>query len=129
MNKLRVLDLFSGAGGLSLGFEQTGEYEIVKAIELNRDAALTYDFNHKIKTTQSDIRKINFVELDIENPIDIIIGGPPCQGFSNANRQKSELFSNNNLLVKEFVRAVEEIKPTAFVMENVKTINSNTHLF
>ncbi|AIK36933.1 DNA (cytosine-5-)-methyltransferase family protein [Bacillus pseudomycoides] len=129
MNKLKVLDLFSGAGGLSLGFEQTGQFEIIAAVELNHSAADTYDKNHTVKTSRKDIRKVNFTELTKQHKIDVIIGGPPCQGFSNANRQKSELFSNNNLLVKQYVRAVEEVKPKAFVMENVKTINSDTHKF
>ncbi|MBU8725744.1 DNA cytosine methyltransferase [Bacillus pumilus] len=132
MEKHKVLDLFAGAGGLSLGFSQTGRFETVMAVEINENAAQTYTKNHKIEVNTQDIRSINFKDYKkypILKEVSLVIGGPPCQGFSNANRQKSELFSNNNLLVKEFVRAIKEVQPVAFVMENVKTINSDKHKF
>ncbi|NPC91933.1 DNA cytosine methyltransferase [Bacillus sp. WMMC1349] len=132
MEKHKVLDLFAGAGGLSLGFSQTGRFETVLAVEINENAAKTYTQNHKIEVNTQDIKTINFKDYK-KYPklkgVSLIIGGPPCQGFSNANRQKSELFSNNNLLVKEFVRAIKEVQPVAFVMENVKTISSDKHKF
>lgn len=132
MEKYKVLDLFAGAGGLSLGFSQTGRFETVMAVEINENAAKTYTQNHKIEVNTQDIRNINFKDYKKYpklKDVSLIIGGPPCQGFSNANRQKSELFSNNNLLVKEFVRAIKEVQPVAFVMENVKTISSDKHKF
>jgi DNA (cytosine-5)-methyltransferase 1 len=132
MRKYKVLDLFAGAGGLSLGFSQTDRFETVMAVEINKQAAKTYTKNHKIEVTNQDIQSIIFKDYDkFPNlkDVSIVIGGPPCQGFSNANRQKSELFSSNNLLVKEFVRVINEIKPQAFIMENVKTINSDKHKF
>ncbi|WP_338712342.1 DNA cytosine methyltransferase [Bacillus pumilus] len=132
MEKHKVLDLFAGAGGLSLGFSQTGRFETVMAVEINENAAQTYSQNHKIEVNTQDIRSINFKDYKKYprlKEVSLVIGGPPCQGFSNANRQKSELFSNNNLLVKEFVRAIKEVQPVAFVMENVKTINSDKHKF
>lgn len=132
MEKYKVLDLFAGAGGLSLGFSQTGRFETVMAVEINENAAKTYTQNHKIEVNTQDIRSINFKDYKKYpklKDVSLIIGGPPCQGFSNANRQKSELFSNNNLLVKEFVRAIKEVQPIAFVMENVKTISSDKHKF
>ena len=61
--------------------------------------------------------------------VDIVIGGPPCQGFSNANRQHSTIISMNNRLVKEYVRAICELQPTAFVMENVAMLKSQVHRF
>src|SRR5690606_36169479 len=61
--------------------------------------------------------------------INLVFGGPPCQGFSNAKRQKSELISTNNQLVKEYVRAIKELEPDAFVMENVKAMKSDKHKF
>jgi DNA (cytosine-5)-methyltransferase 1 len=132
MEKHKVLDLFAGAGGLSLGFNQTNRFETVMAVEINKNAAKTYSINHSIEVNDEDIREIDFRDFvkypDLKD-VTVIIGGPPCQGFSNANRQKSELFSNNNLLVKEFVRAIIELKPRAFIMENVKTINSDKHKF
>ncbi len=139
--KIKLIDLFSGAGGLSNGFEQTGRYEVVGAVEINDSAAETYIYNHKqdrdiiikAENGKSDITKIKFdtVLKDRISPKDkvVVIGGPPCQGFSNANRQKNYLISGNNLLVIEFVRAIKEINPVAFLMENVKTMGSEKHKF
>src|SRR5690606_22054157 len=132
--KLKVLDLFAGAGGLSNGFEQTKQFEIKKAVELNEAARLTYSTNHENVEVEEDITKVKFYDFDKTlkkeySDIDLIIGGPPCQGFSNANRQKNSLISNNNQLIKEYIRAIKEVKPTAFVMENVKNMNSKIHKF
>lgn len=127
--KLSIIDLFAGAGGLSHGFLQTGKFEIKVAVEINKDAQNTYLRNHGSNYRMiSDIKTINYNEISQES-IDIVIGGPPCQGFSNANRQKNELISGNNQLVKDYIKAVEELNPKAFVMENVKTMNSKTHKF
>lgn len=136
-NKLLAVDLFSGAGGLSLGFLQTGQVEIAAAVENNEYAQKTYKNNHNRYNGvgnnieyYDDIRKVNFQEIINKfEKIDLVFGGPPCQGFSNANRQKSELISTNNQLVKEYVRAIEELKPNAFVMENVKAMKSDKHKF
>ena len=76
--------------------------------------------NHKNTRLYSDVRTVDYSELlDSFGSIDVVIGGPPCQGFSNANRQHTTIVSMNNHLVKEFVRAVCELRPKAFVMENV----------
>jgi DNA (cytosine-5)-methyltransferase 1 len=136
---LLAVDLFSGAGGLSLGFLQTGKVKIVAAVENNESAQKTYIRNHNHYNHESDerrigyhkdIRKVNFrkIKEDMQK-IDLVFGGPPCQGFSNANRQKSELISTNNQLVKEYVRAIKELEPDAFVMENVKAMKSDKHKF
>ena len=61
--------------------------------------------------------------------IDVVIGGPPCQGFSNANRQRNHAISQNNMLVKQYIRAVSELQPMAFVMENVSMLRSDVHRF
>jgi DNA (cytosine-5)-methyltransferase 1 len=125
-----TLDLFAGAGGLSLGFVKTGKFKIVAAVENNQYAQRTYLRNHGNIRMISDVVGCNFAELSAElGGIDIVIGGPPCQGFSNANRQKSSIISNNNSLVKEFFRAVTEIRPLAFVMENVSMLQSDVHRF
>lgn len=132
MEKLKVVDLFAGAGGLSSGFEQTDAFEIKAAVEINENARATYAHNHRSNKVrlESNIYNVNFKELREEfNGIDVVIGGPPCQGFSNANRQKNSFISSNNQLVKEFIRALEETKPKAFVMENVKTMRSDKHKF
>lgn len=140
--KYNLIDLFAGAGGLSNGFEQTGRFKIVGAVEINKEAIETFIYNHQkdkeliIRSSdreESDITTIDFNKFISEKGIDrsktVVIGGPPCQGFSNANRQKNYLISGNNQLVKEFARAIDEIKPVAFLMENVKAMNSKKHKF
>lgn len=126
----KVIDLFSGAGGLSLGFKQTGQVKIIAAAENNLNARKTYKRNFKLARLYSDVRTIDYAELqDIVGPVDIVIGGPPCQGFSNANRQHTTVISMNNRLVKEYVRAICELNPKAFVMENVAMLRSQVHRF
>lgn len=140
--KYNLIDLFAGAGGLSNGFQQTGRFEIAGAVEINKAAIETYVHNHKSEKQiiitppdgeVSDISNLDFKRIMMEKELDpsetVVIGGPPCQGFSNANRQKNYLISGNNQLVKEYARAIDEVKPVAFLMENVKTMNSATHKF
>ncbi|WP_416292221.1 DNA cytosine methyltransferase [Paenibacillus illinoisensis] len=133
--KLLAVDLFSGAGGLSLGFVQTGQIRIAAAVENNKSAQQTYLENHPGVSMYGDIRNVDYNQILNEcrkmgaDKIDIVFGGPPCQGFSNANRQKASLISANNQLVKEFVKAIELLDPDGFVMENVKELKSNKHKF
>lgn len=130
MQTYNVVDLFAGAGGLSLGFLQTGRVHIVAAAENNPNARKTYKRNHKVTRLYSDVRTIDYKELlEAVGPVDLVIGGPPCQGFSNANRQHTTVISMNNRLVKEYVRAIQELKPRAFVMENVAMLKSQVHRF
>lgn len=130
MEQYKVVDLFAGAGGLSLGFAQTGRFSIVAAAENNPDARKTYKRNHKNTRLYADVRTIDYDEItESFGNIDVVIGGPPCQGFSNANRQHSTIISMNNRLVKEYVRAICELKPRVFVMENVAMLRSNLHRF
>ena len=131
---LKTIDLFAGAGGLSLGFQIAGGFKIVAAAEINKFARETYKRN--IAKNDRDfvfienVQGYDFASLNERlGGIDIVIGGPPCQGFSNANRQKNHIISMNNGLVKEFFRAIKEIKPKAFVMENVSMLRSDTHRF
>jgi DNA (cytosine-5)-methyltransferase 1 len=126
----KILDLFSGAGGLSLGFTQTGEFKVVAAAEKDKNARETYLQNHGDILMINDVVGYDFKKLrDSLDGIDVIIGGPPCQGFSNANRQKSTLVSMNNSLVKEYFRAIKEVQPKAFIMENVSMLQSDKHRF
>lgn len=130
---LKTVDLFAGAGGLSCGFEATNQFQIVAAAENNPSARKTYSRNHKDGGNIlmiPDVRGYDFHSLNERfGGIDVVIGGPPCQGFSNANRQKNHIISMNNSLVKEYFRAVKEIRPKAFVMENVSMLSSDTHRF
>ena len=130
----KTIDLFAGAGGLSLGFKMTGQFELVAAAEINENAKATYKKNlvkdNDNFTFIDNVIGYDFSQLNEDvGGIDIVIGGPPCQGFSNANRQKNHLISMNNGLVKEYFRAIKEIKPKAFVMENVSMLRSDTHRF
>ena len=126
----KVIDLFAGAGGLSLGFKKTGKYEIAAAFEINQNAQKTYKKNHPGTEVFSDVCSADFAKLRKKlGKIDVVIGGPPCQGFSMANRQKNHVISQNNMLVKQYVRAVKELKPKAFVMENVEMLKSDVHRF
>ena len=134
MKKLKTIDLFAGAGGLSLGFKMTGQFELVAAAEINANARATYEKNlvdnNDNFTFIDNVVGYDFAKLSEKvGGIDIVIGGPPCQGFSNANRQKNHLISMNNGLVKEYFRAIKEVRPKAFVMENVSMLRSDTHRF
>lgn len=126
----KIVDLFAGAGGLSLGFEMTEKFEVVAFVENNKNAAKTYLENHQNIKNYEDILKLDFNDILSDNPnIDVVIGGPPCQGFSNANRHRRKLINGSNELVKKYVEAIRVIQPSVFVMENVKNIASDKHLF
>ena len=121
--KHTFIDLFSGCGGLSLGFEMAG-FESVLAIDFWQDALDTYAYNRgNTRTLCGDLSKIDPSEIkdkyDITD-VDVIIGGPPCQGFSIAGKRIID--DDRNKLYKAFVNFVSVFKPKAFVMENVPTI-------
>lgn len=126
----KVVDLFAGAGGLSLGFMQTKKYDIKVAFENNPAMQKTYKKNHMGVDVQDDVCLADYNDIQKKyGKIDIVIGGPPCQGFSNANRQKNHAISQNNMLVKQYIRAIRELSPKAFVMENVSMLRSDVHRF
>lgn len=125
-----TIDLFAGAGGLSLGFMQTKRFDIKVAFEFNPAMQETYKKNHPGVAVFGDVRDANYTMIKEKyGNIDVVIGGPPCQGFSNANRQKNHAINQNNSLVKEYIRAILELKPKAFVMENVSMLRSDVHRF
>lgn len=118
---LNVLDLFCGCGGLSCGFERAG-YNILLGIDNDAKALETFELNHSgAKTICGDITKITYNEdikpLIKNRGIDVIIGGPPCQGMSLSGPRKFE--DPRNKLYLSYIRLVEEIQPKAFVIENV----------
>jgi DNA (cytosine-5)-methyltransferase 1 len=122
-NAPKLIDFFCGAGGLSLGFVQEG-FHIELANDHEDVCIETYKYNHpeisEDKIIQGDIRKIvNEIEKYIDKEIDIVVGGPPCQGFSTANKQRI-IDDPRNELYKYFIKAVEKIVPKFVVMENVK---------
>lgn len=128
--KYSIVDLFAGAGGLSCGFLQTEKFEIKAAYENNIHARTTYNLNHPDTEVYEDVCSADYKKLSEKfGHINVVMGGPPCQGFSNANRQKNHAISKNNALVKQFIRAVVDLEPDAFVMENVSMLKSDIHQF
>lgn len=124
-NELKIVDLFCGAGGFSLGFEREG-FESVLAIDKWNDAVLTYNHNRKDKCALNidihDYTNEMLDELAKGNDIVGIIGGPPCQGFSMVGKRESG--DERNSLYLEYVRFVNQLKPTFFILENVKGLLS-----
>lgn len=122
MRKLNVVDLFCGCGGFSKGFEQAG-FDIRFGIDIWDEALVTYKHNFpNAVVLNEDITKVSgrqIVEMVGLKPeeIDVIIGGPPCQGFSVSGKRMID--DERNILYKSFVRLVSELKPKVFVMENV----------
>lgn len=117
------VDLFSGAGGLSIGALAAG-ISVPIAVEKDQNAARTFKRNHPDSTIfTEDIRNIDPATFQIENPF-ILFGGPPCQGFSTSNTQTRKLDNKNNSLFEEFVRFVRELSPKWFLFENVEGIVS-----
>ena len=114
------IDVFSGAGGLSLGAEMAG-IKISHAVEINPSAAKTFLRNHKgAEVHQGDIKDIKSSDLiSSKYPVFVIMGGPPCQGFSLSNTRTRNMKNKKNFIFLEFVRLDKEIKPTWFVLENV----------
>lgn len=123
--KYKVLDLFCGAGGLSLGF-QMADFKIMGGVEFDKDAMNTHELNFPDGYNFcGDISSITDEEIleRFQGKIDVIIGGPPCQGFSAANMwQGSEEKEEKNKLFFEFIRFIKLLNPKSFVMENVRQI-------
>lgn len=122
--KSKVIDLFAGAGGLSYGFARAG-FLIDSAVEIDKAIASTYKLNHP--NTQlyiDDIKNIATNNLFKNKNIDIVIGGPPCQGFSMAGARirKNFIDDERNYLFKYYYEIIKQIKPKCFLFENVKGI-------
>lgn len=125
MSKKTVIDLFCGCGGLSQGFIDAG-YDIVLGIDNWKDAIITFNKNHKdSRGIVADLYNESAESVSSKTGItktDIIIGGPPCQGFSIAGKRIIE--DERNELYKSFVHFVEYYQPEVFLMENVPNILS-----
>ena len=118
--KYTVVSLFSGAGGMDLGFIRAG-FEIIWANDFFKEATDTYKLNIGDHIINGDITQIESKDIP-DNP-DIVIGGFPCQGFSVANNKRS-MEDKRNFLYKEMLRVIRDKKPKYFVAENVKGILS-----
>jgi len=121
---MNILDTFAGAGGFSLGFEQAGGYNIVGAIEKDSWACETFQYNHpKSKVITASIENLSDDEIKKTfSDIDVVLGGPPCQGFSIANKKSLDPKDPRNSLFKEFIRVGAVLKPTLMIMENVPNL-------
>ena len=125
-----AVDLFSGAGGLSLGLEQAG-FEIAAAVEYDPIHAAVHEFNFPYgKTFCADVSKINGERIRAESEIgdreiQLVAGGPPCQGISMIGRRAID--DPRNGLLKEFVNRVLELNPRYFLMENVAGLMVGKH--
>lgn len=117
--KLTAVSLFSGAGGMDVGFEEAG-IKVLFANEIDKMAAKTFAENHK--DTELIVDDINNIlpQLEKYKGTDVVFGGPPCQGFSVIGKMDPN--DNRSQLIWSFLKAVEIIKPKAFVMENVKAL-------
>lgn len=121
----KIIDLFCGCGGLSLGFEMAG-FEVELAIDMWKDAIATFNHNHKKSVAVCrDIAELtnDFLKnLSDEKEIVGVIGGPPCQGFSTVG--KREIDDPRNHLYLEYYRVVENVEPDFFLLENVKGLTT-----
>lgn len=121
--KPTMIDLFSGVGGLSLGFEMAG-FTVVLANEYDESIAKAYVQNRPhTKMIVNDITKlpIDSTFSPYRNKVDLIVGGPPCQGFSQKGKRKT-IHDERNFLFKYYYEVVSLVKPTYFVMENVPNL-------
>lgn len=121
MNILGI-DLFSGAGGMSVGAAKAG-VEIKIAVEADSHAAATYAHNHPdVKLINDDIRRVKSFEVRSKRAQVVLFGGPPCQGFSTSNQRTRSANNPENWLFREFLRAIKITSPDWIVFENVKGI-------
>lgn len=116
---LSGLSLFSGAGGMDVGFIRAG-VKVVGAIDIDKDACLTYEANHPGGIIKCGDISENLIDLRRFEGIDLVFGGPPCQGFSVAGKMNPD--DPRSKLLWVFMKAVELTKPRAFICENVKAL-------
>jgi len=127
MRRPTVLDVFAGVGGLSLGFEQAG-FDIAAAIEIDPVHAAAHEYNFPMcRMHCADATEVSGAAIggDLSAPIDVIVGGAPCQGFSMIG--KRALDDPRNQLIKHFLRLVVELEPSVFVLENVRGLTVGKH--
>lgn len=126
----RILDLFCGAGGMSYGMHLNSHFKTVVALDINDKLAITLKKNMPdVHVIVGDIKtqevKHEVIEQSIKNKVNMIIGGPPCQGYSMKGK-KLGLKDPRNFLFIEYLKLVEMLQPEVFVIENVKTLLSTS---
>ena len=135
--KLKAIELFAGAGGMALGLQQAG-IDVVAAVEINKECCETLAANKamafpKMKIIRADITTLRGKDLLKEvglakGKLDILSGGPPCQGFTFASSRRS-INDPRSKMMWEFIRMVKEIQPQYFVIENVRGLMSFKDFF
>lgn len=128
--KFKILDLFCGAGGLSYGMHKNPHFETVVALDVNENLAITLKKNMpKVNVVVGDIKdnsiKEKIIDLSLKSGVNMIVGGPPCQGYSMKGK-KLGLEDPRNFLFIEYLNLVERLQPDVFVIENVKTLLSTS---
>lgn len=124
MNKINVIDLFAGVGGLSYGFAHNSAFKIIMANEIDSDISQAYKLNHPtVEMINDDIRNITEEKLSqfTKDRIDIIVGGPPCQSYSTLGKRQMDARAH---LFEEYCRILNIIKPKVFIFENVSGLLS-----
>lgn len=125
MGKYKIVDLFAGVGGLSYGFSQLDEFEIIMANEIDQDISKAYSLNHPdvnmLNCDICDLTEAVIMEAIGTAAIDIVVGGPPCQSYSTLGKRQLDDRAN---LFMQYKRVLSIIKPKAFVFENVSGILS-----
>ena len=128
MPKYNIVDLFAGVGGLSYGFSQLDEFEIIVANEIEKDIAKAYALNHPdVQVLNCDINALTeekLAEVLGGKTIDLVVGGPPCQSYSTLGKRRMDERAN---LFMQYKRVLSILKPKAFVYENVSGIISMDH--
>lgn len=126
MNNMKILSLFSGCGGLDLGFKKAN-FDIVAANEFDKTIWKTFELNHpETSLIKKDIRKID-ADMDLPKNIDGIIGGPPCQSWSEAGSLKG-INDERGKLFFDYIRILKNKKPKFFLAENVRGMLTNRHI-
>ncbi|MGN1457830.1 MAG: DNA cytosine methyltransferase [Acutalibacteraceae bacterium] len=128
MNQYNIMDLFAGVGGLSYGFSQMPEFNIIAANEIEKDISIAYTLNYPdVKMMNCDINDLTeetLLKVLNGNTIDIVVGGPPCQSYSTLGKRQMDKRAN---LFMQYKRVLQILNPRTFVFENVVGILSMDH--
>lgn len=122
MQTIRTLDLFAGAGGLTAGIQKAGPFSVVRAVESDVAAAATFDANHGAGLTFAGRIEDWLASEDVPE-VDLVVGGPPCQGFSSLNRARVGV--ERNQLWQEYARTILRASPRWFILENVSNFRTS----